>query len=243
MALNEQYLIFDLNISHTRKISVMGLIEQLIMMNVMIEEKADIFKKAFQKYFISTFDFDGKINPLELEVFTNHTKEIWYDEDKKSHKCEELVNLIMKLHKSIKDNIFVLGDEILLKRSSIIDIYCNYLSKNPVDINLELIKTEVKAICEKLQMNYTQNIYMDLDSILEVNGDNLNVSKDIVTWNHLEDVVIHNQPIDYEKKNKKAYDYLTNRGVNKYTNIDFLKEIQKYFSYLLKNKIENKNND
>ncbi|CAG8825888.1 11592_t:CDS:1, partial [Dentiscutata erythropus] len=141
---------------------------QLISMNVMVEGKADIFKKAFQKCFISTFDFDGKINPLELGVFTNHTKEIWYDEDKKPHKREELVNLIMKLHKSIKDNIFVLGDETLSKRSGIIDIYCNYLSKNPVDIDLELIKTKVKAICEKLQANYTQNVYTDLDSILEV---------------------------------------------------------------------------
>ncbi|CAG8802245.1 3280_t:CDS:2, partial [Dentiscutata erythropus] len=71
----------------------------------------------------------------------------------------------------------------------------------------------------------------------------INVSKDIVTWNHLGDVIIYNQPIDYEKKNKKAYDFLTNRGENKYTNIDFLKEIQKYFSYLLENKIKNKNND
>ncbi|CAG8822658.1 13740_t:CDS:1, partial [Dentiscutata erythropus] len=107
-------------------------------------------------------------NPLELDVFTNYTKEIWYDEDKKPHKREELVNLIMKLYKSIKDNIFVLGDEMLSKHSGIIDVYCNYLSKNPVDIDLKLIKTKVKAICEKLQANYTQNVYTDLDSILEV---------------------------------------------------------------------------
>ncbi|CAG8680988.1 17842_t:CDS:2 [Dentiscutata erythropus] len=169
MLLNEQYPIFDLNISHTRKILVMGLIEQLISMNVMVEEKSNIFKKAFQKCFISTFYFDRKINPIELDVFTNHTKEIWYIEDKKLHKREELVNLIMKLYKSIKDNTFVLGDEMLSKRSGIIDIYCNYLSKNPVNIDLELIKTKVKAICEKLQVNYTQNIYTDLDSILEIN--------------------------------------------------------------------------
>ncbi|CAG8824772.1 18757_t:CDS:1, partial [Dentiscutata erythropus] len=90
MLLNEQYPIFDLNISHTRKILVMGLIEQLILMNVMVEGKADIFKKVFQKCFINTFDFDEKINPLELVVFTNHTKEIWYDENKKPHKREEL---------------------------------------------------------------------------------------------------------------------------------------------------------
>ncbi|CAG8530079.1 16853_t:CDS:1, partial [Dentiscutata heterogama] len=146
----------------------MGLIKQLILMNVIVEGKADIFKKAFQKCLISTFDFDGKINPLELDTFTNHTKEIWYDENKKLHKCKELVNLIMKLHKSIKDNTFVLGDKMLSKHSGIIDIYCNYLSKNPIDIDLELIKTKVKAICEKLQMDYTQNIYMNLDSILEV---------------------------------------------------------------------------
>ncbi|CAG8524138.1 6644_t:CDS:2 [Dentiscutata heterogama] len=132
---------------------IMGLIEQLISMNIMVEGKVNIFKKTFQKYFISTFDFDGKINPLELDVFTNHTKEIWYNENKKPHKREELVNLIMKLYKSIKDNTFVLDDEMLLKCSGIIDIYCNYLSKNLIDINLELIKTKVKAICEKLQIN------------------------------------------------------------------------------------------
>ncbi|CAG8752499.1 3_t:CDS:1, partial [Dentiscutata heterogama] len=57
------------------------------------------------------------------------------------------------------------------------------------------------------------------------------------------DVIIHNQPIDYEKKNKKVYDYLTNRGVNKYTNTDYIKEIQKYFSYLIENKIKNINDD
>ncbi|CAG8700622.1 1394_t:CDS:2 [Dentiscutata erythropus] len=153
MLLNEQYPIFDLNILHTRKISVMGLIEQLISMNVIVEGKTNIFKKAFRKCFISTFYYDRKINSLELDVFINHTKKIWYDEDKKLHKRKELVNLIMELHKYIKDNTFVLGDEILSKCSGIIDIYCNYLSKNPVDIDLELIKTKVKAICEKLQIN------------------------------------------------------------------------------------------
>ncbi|CAG8703819.1 27543_t:CDS:2, partial [Dentiscutata erythropus] len=71
------------------------------------------------------------------------------------------------------------------------------------------------------------------------NGDDINVSKDIVTWNHLEDVVIHNQPINYEKKNKKAYDYLT----NKYTNTDYIKEIQRYFSYLIENKKKNRDDD
>ncbi|CAG8825903.1 28755_t:CDS:1, partial [Dentiscutata erythropus] len=44
-------------------------------------------------------------------------------------------------------------------------------------------------------------------------------------------------------KNKKAYDYLTNRGVNKYINTDYIKEIQKYFSYLIENKIKDKNDD
>ncbi|CAG8700633.1 1395_t:CDS:1 [Dentiscutata erythropus] len=74
-----------------------------------------------------------------------------------------------------------------------------------------------------------------------MNGGDINVSKDIVTWNHLENVIIHNQSIDYEKKNKKAFDYLTDRGVNKYTNTDYIKEIQKYFSYLIENKIKDKN--
>ncbi|CAG8758890.1 22462_t:CDS:1, partial [Dentiscutata erythropus] len=71
----------------------------------------------------------------------------------------------------------------------------------------------------------------------------INVSKDIVTWNHLGDIVIYNQPIDYKKKTKKAYDYLTNREVNKYTNTDYIKEIQRYFSYLIENKKKNRDDD
>ncbi|CAG8807627.1 28216_t:CDS:1, partial [Dentiscutata erythropus] len=119
----------------------------------------------------------------------------------------------------------------------------NYSTENPlVSFSDMLFVHKLYYIC-KSHLTTNPKKYQELIINYYKNGGDINVSKDIVTWNHLGNVVIYNQTNDYEKKNKKPFDYLANKGKNKYTNIDFLKEIQKYFSYLLENKIKNKNND
>ncbi|CAG8856171.1 45682_t:CDS:1, partial [Gigaspora margarita] len=87
---NESYPILKLNLSHTKKILIMSLIQQLISMSIMVEGKTKLFIKSFQDCFISTFKYNRKIDVLELESFNDFTNKVWYDDKNNRQTREDL---------------------------------------------------------------------------------------------------------------------------------------------------------
>ncbi|CAG8829963.1 2445_t:CDS:1 [Gigaspora margarita] len=145
----------------------MGLIQQLISMSVMVKEKTKLFIKSFQDCFISTFKYNGKIDVLELELFNNSTNKVWYDDKNNRQTREDLVNMIIELYKSIQNDQFLLGDVLLSQWSGLIDKYCENLEKKTTSVDTKLLQAKVKAICEYAKITHTENLYTDLNSVLE----------------------------------------------------------------------------
>ncbi|CAG8857461.1 42753_t:CDS:1, partial [Gigaspora margarita] len=119
----------------------------------------------------------------------------------------------------------------------------NYSLNNPlVNFSEMLFVHKLHFICKSNLTNDPVK-YQKLIINYYENGSDINISLSKIRWKTNQSVIIHNEVIDWERANSKPYDFLTNRGVNKYTNIDFIKEMQKYFFYLTENKIKYTNND
>ncbi|CAG8857085.1 27804_t:CDS:1, partial [Gigaspora margarita] len=108
-----------------------------------------------------------KIDVLELESFNNFTNKVWYNDKNNRQTHEDLVNMIIELYKSIQNDQFLLSNVLLSQQSGLINKYCKNLEKKTTSIDTKLLQAKVKAICEYAKITHTENLYTDLDLVLE----------------------------------------------------------------------------